>query len=108
SQMVDAHVRSGAGVTVAAIPVPVHEARDFGVIESASDGQIVAFHEKVAEPPTMPNDPSRCLASMGNYVFDVQTLVDVVTPRHGEGERTDIGGDVIPALTAEGVAHVYD
>src|SRR4051812_6827893 len=107
-QMVDAHVASGAGVTVAAIPVPIHEARDFGVIESSADGQIIAFHEKVEDPPTMPGDPTRCLASMGNYVFDVHTLVDVVTPGHGDGERTDIGGDVIPALTQEGVAHVYD
>ncbi|HEY1741330.1 MAG TPA: glucose-1-phosphate adenylyltransferase [Acidimicrobiia bacterium] len=107
-QMVEEHIASGAGVTVAAIPVPRDQALDFGVIEAAADGHILAFHEKVADPPSMPNDPSRCLASMGNYVFDVHTLVDVVTPRRGEGERTDIGGDVIPALTEEGVAHLYD
>ncbi len=107
-QMVDAHVASGAGVTVAAIPVPREQASEFGVIEAAPGGRIVAFHEKLPDPPSMAGDPSRCLASMGNYVFDVQTLIDVVTPGRGEGERTDIGGDVIPALTAEGVANVYD
>jgi glucose-1-phosphate adenylyltransferase len=105
-QMVDQHIDSGAGVTVAAIPVPKHEASDFGVIESDADGRILAFHEKVAEPPTMPGDDNRCLASMGNYVFDTQTLIDVVTP--SENQYTDIGGDVIPALTASGVAQVYD
>jgi glucose-1-phosphate adenylyltransferase len=49
-QMVDEHVESGAGVTVAAIPVPKHEAIDFGVIEVDDDGKILAFHEKVAGP----------------------------------------------------------
>ncbi len=105
-QMVEEHGRSGAGVTVAAIPVPKHEAVDFGVIESDAEGRIVDFHEKVANPPTMPGDDSRCLASMGNYVFDTKTLIDVVTPK--EDTHTDLGGDVIPALTRSGVARVYD
>ena len=54
----------------------------------------------------MPGDDIAVLASMGNYVFDTQTLIDVVTPR--EATYTDLGGHVIPALTALGVAHVYD
>jgi glucose-1-phosphate adenylyltransferase len=105
-QLIDRHQEVGAGVTVAAIPVPIPDARDFGVIESADDGRIIAFHEKVQDPPTMPGNDTRCLASMGNYVFDTQTLIDVVTPR--ESTYTDLGGHVIPALTALGVAHVYD
>jgi glucose-1-phosphate adenylyltransferase len=105
-QMVAHHVETGAGVTVAAIPVPRHEAVDFGVIESDADGRIIDFHEKLEAPPTMPGDDSRCLASMGNYVFDTDTLIEVVTPR--ENQYTDIGGDVIPALTRSGVARVYD
>jgi glucose-1-phosphate adenylyltransferase len=107
SQMVDHHVASGAGVTVAAIPVLRHEALEFGVIESDEDGKIIEFHEKSQTPPTMPGDDNRCLASMGNYVFDTQTLVDIVTPDQ-EHPLTDMGGDVIPALTKQGVAHVYD
>ncbi len=105
-QMVEHHMAVGAGVTVAAIPVPMVEALDFGVIESADDGRILAFHEKSANPPTMPGDDTRCLASMGNYVFDTQTLIDVVTP--SENQYLDLGGHVIPALTEAGVAHVYD
>ncbi len=106
-QMVAAHVAGGAGVTVAAIPVPREEASDFGVIESDAAGRILAFHEKVPNPPPMPGDETRCLASMGNYVFDKQTLLDIVTP--SEEERlVDMGGDVIPALTRRGVARVYD
>jgi glucose-1-phosphate adenylyltransferase len=76
------------------------------VIESDDEGCIRAFHEKSPNPPHMPGDPTRCLASMGNYVFSTETLIEAVTPT--EGERSDIGGDVIPALTAAGVAHVYD
>jgi glucose-1-phosphate adenylyltransferase len=105
-QMVNQHVETGAGVTVAAIPVPKREALDFGVIEVDEHAKIKAFHEKVAEPPTMPGDTTRCLASMGNYVFDTQTLIDVVTPR--ENQYTDLGSHVIPALTEAGVAHMYD
>ncbi|MEM8619817.1 MAG: glucose-1-phosphate adenylyltransferase [Actinomycetota bacterium] len=105
-QMVAAHVESGAGVTVAAIPVPKADATEFGVIEVAEDGTILQFHEKVPDPPTMPGDDTRCLASMGNYVFDTDTLINVVTPR--ENQYTDIGSHVIPALTESGVAKVYD
>jgi glucose-1-phosphate adenylyltransferase len=106
--MVEQHCESGAGVTVAAIPVPRELSRDFGVIEVDETGRILQFHEKVADPPPMPGDPTRCLASMGNYVFETRTLIDVVTPGGEDQRRTDIGGDVIPALTAAGVARVYD
>ena len=105
-QMVDEHSANNAGVTVAAIPVPKREAVDFGVIEADADGKIIAFHEKSAKPPTMPGNDQMCLASMGNYVFDRETLIDIVTPK--DGEMNDLGGDVIPALTASGDARVYD
>jgi glucose-1-phosphate adenylyltransferase len=107
-QMVEYHVEKGAGVTVAAIPVRKEEATAFGVIESSATGEIMAFHEKVPDPPTMPGDDTRCLASMGNYVFDTKTLIDIVTPAGNDGQRTDLGSHVIPALTELGHAHVYD
>jgi glucose-1-phosphate adenylyltransferase len=106
--MVEQHVESGAGVTVAAIPVPRELASAFGVIESDAEGRIIRFHEKVDDPPPMPGDPTRCLASMGNYVFERGALVEVVTPSGGDDRKTDVGGDVIPALTEAGVARVYD
>jgi glucose-1-phosphate adenylyltransferase len=107
-QMVEDHIESGAGVTVAGIPVAAEEASEFGVIEADENGRILAFHEKSSTPPTMQSDPTRCLVSMGNYVFDTQTLIDVVTPSGGDDKPTDMGRDVIPALTEAGVAHVYD
>ncbi|HSB84874.1 MAG TPA: glucose-1-phosphate adenylyltransferase [Ilumatobacteraceae bacterium] len=107
-QMVDHHRAVGAGVTVAAIPVSLSDAHQFGIIEASATGQILNFHEKPANPPSMPGDPTRALASMGNYVFDTQTLVDIVSPTGEDSIATDIGGDVIPALTRAGVAHMYD
>ncbi|MFN6121810.1 MAG: glucose-1-phosphate adenylyltransferase [Actinomycetes bacterium] len=107
-QMVAEHIESGAGVTVAAIPVPRAEASAFGIIHAADDGRIVDVLEKPADPPPMPGDPTMSLASMGNYVFSTDTLVDVVTPHDDTAGPTDIGGDVIPALTRAGVARMYD
>ena len=106
--MVEQHVESGAGVTVAAIPVPREQSRDFGVIEADEQGRIIRFHEKSEEPPSMPGDPTRCLASMGNYVFETQALIDIVTASGTDKRPTDIGGDVIPALTGAGAARLYD
>ncbi len=66
-QMFNFHLETGAGVTVAAIRVKKSEASEFGVIELADDGiTIKAFHEKPANPPTMPGNPDYCLVSMGN------------------------------------------
>jgi glucose-1-phosphate adenylyltransferase len=107
-QMVQDHLDNEAGVTVAAIPVGYEDAKSFGVIESDEAGHIKAFHEKSPTPPTMPGDDSRCLASMGNYVFDTKTLIDIVSPTGEDDVYTDLGGHIIPALTAQGRARVYD
>ncbi len=107
-QMVNDHIANNTGVTVAAIPVSYEEAKSFGVIESDANGNIKAFHEKSPNPPTMPGDDARCLASMGNYVFDTKTLIDIVTPTGDDDQYTDLGGHIIPALTAQGRARVYD
>src|SRR5205814_3398163 len=71
-QMVDAHIESGAGVTVAGIRVPRAEAVAFGVIEAEGD-RIAKFLEKPADPPATPDDPDVAYASMGNYVFTAST-----------------------------------
>ena len=107
-QMVEQHAASTAGVTVAAIPVPIGEAPQFGIIEAGEGNRILKFHEKPAKPPQMPGDPTRSLASMGNYVFDTQALIDIVSPGKDEVGHKDVGGDVIPAMTNAGMADLYD
>jgi glucose-1-phosphate adenylyltransferase len=110
SQMVEAHVRSGAGVTVAGIRVPKKTAGGFGIIETQANGvDIVAFHEKPADPPTLPDDPDTCYASMGNYVFSTDILVEALKVDAGdEGSVHDMGGNIIPMMTRLGAAKVYD
>ena len=110
SQMVEAHVRSGAGVTVAGIRVPKKAAGGFGIIETQANGvDIVAFHEKPTDPPTLPDDPDTCYASMGNYVFSTDILVEALKVDAGdEGSVHDMGGNIIPMMTRLGAAKVYD
>ena len=109
-QIIDQHLANGAGVTVAAIPVPRAEATAFGVIEVARDGHTIsAFLEKPADPPARPGSPGEALASMGNYVFSTDVLVDALRKdADEESSRHDIGGNLIPRLVRDGCAHVYD
>ena len=81
-QMVDEHIESGAGVTVAGIRAPIEQADQFGVIETAADGErIVAFREKPTDAKPLPDAPDQVYASMGNYVFTAEALIDAVTDR---------------------------
>jgi len=108
-QMVDAHIASGAGVTVAGIRVPRSQASSFGVIEAGIGTKIEAFLEKPDDPPGIPDDPDQVFASMGNYVFTTSALITAVTAdAEDESSENDLGGDIIPAMVKAGQAHVYD
>ena len=107
-QMVEAHIAMGGGLTVAGIPVPRAEATDFGVME-VQGNNIVKFHEKPSDPPAMPGRPDMALSSMGNYVFDTQTLIDAVTADAADEEsKHDLGANIIPNMVKAGTAHWYD
>ena len=110
-QMIDAHIANGAGVTVAGIRQPIGLADQFGVIETdpANPQRIAAFHEKPTNAVGLVDAPHEVLASMGNYVFDADVLVDAVT-RDGDDPDSDhdMGGDIVPAFVREDKAFVYD
>jgi glucose-1-phosphate adenylyltransferase len=110
SQMVRAHVESGAGVTVAAIRVPRREAYQFGVITTVDGSdEIDEFLEKPTDPPGLSDAPDQVLASMGNYVFTADVLVDALErDANDQSSRHDMGGDIVPMLVDEGKASVYD
>jgi len=108
SHMVEQHVESGAGVTVAAIRQPISLADQFGVIE-VDNHKIGAFLEKPTDAKGLPDSPDEVLASMGNYVFNADVLIDAVTTDHArQGSRHDMGGDIVPAFVAQGGGYVYD
>ena len=97
-------------MTVAALRVPLEQANQFGVIETAADGRtIVGFHEKPEHAVGLPDSPHEVYASMGNYVFNTETLIDTVrTDAEARGSAHDMGGNIIPALVESGAAQVYD
>ncbi len=109
-QMLAQHLETNAELTVAAVPVPRLEARSFGVIEVDDTGRILAFHEKVADPPAMPGRPDMALASMGNYIFNTQPLLDALERDAAlESSAHDFGRDIVPTMVKDGRrVHVYD
>src|SRR5215207_3948462 len=110
SQMVAAHLERGNGVTVAGIRVPRAEASEFGVIKTGDDGHSIAeFLEKPADPPGLPDSPDETFASMGNYVFTREALVEALRKDAANpASRHEIGGDIVPMMVADGKAGVYD
>jgi glucose-1-phosphate adenylyltransferase len=109
-QMIDQHIEGHAAVTVAALRVPLDQADQFGIIETDVNGRtIAAFHEKPADAVGLPDAPDRVYASMGNYVFSTEALIDAVTEdASDESSKHDMGGSIVPMLVARGEAQVYD
>ena len=109
-QMIEQHLETGAGVTVAGIRAPIELASTLGVIETAPDGRTISgFREKPQDAVGLPDAPGQVFASMGNYVFSTSALVEAVTLDAAvETSRHDLGGDIIPGLAARGEACVWD
>jgi glucose-1-phosphate adenylyltransferase len=106
-QMIDFHLASGADVTVSALPVPLAEARSFGVIEADTSGRIRRFAEKPPQPRPMPGRPDHAFASMGNYLFSPRVLLEALEATHAAG-GTDFGGHLLPSLVDGHRLMAYD
>jgi glucose-1-phosphate adenylyltransferase len=108
-QMIEHHMQSGAGVTLAGIRVPIEQAPAFGVIEVDGSRRAVGFREKPADPTPLPEAPDQAYASMGIYVFSTQALIEVVTEdAEDAASKHDLGGSIIPLMVERGQATVYD
>lgn len=107
--MLEDHIASGADVTVGCVAVPRAEASAFGVMHVDDSWKISAFIEKPADPPAMPGDPDRSLASMGIYVFKTSFLTEILRADAADPNSThDFGSDIIPALVARGNAMAHE
>ncbi|MCK2181316.1 glucose-1-phosphate adenylyltransferase [Hafnia paralvei] len=108
SRMLIDHVESGAECTVACIPVPRHEASEFGVMEVGDDNKILQFLEKPQNPPAMPGSEDMSLASMGIYVFNAEYLYQLLEEDMSLADSFhDFGKDLIPKITAQGKAWAH-
>jgi glucose-1-phosphate adenylyltransferase len=109
AQMLEAHIQSGAEVTVAAIKVPKEQSDQFGIIDTGPNGRITGFREKPKDVEGLPGDPAHVYASMGNYMFTTKSLIEAV---HADQENAksahDMGGNIITMLTQAGAAAHYD
>jgi dTDP-glucose pyrophosphorylase len=109
SQMIDHHVKTGADITVAAIPVPKAEASRFGCIARDELGRMTGFVEKPTDPPEMPDRPGWSLASMGNYIFNADVLMrECERDATAEGSIHDFGRDILPRAYEHKRVQVYD
>jgi len=108
-EMVEYHMQKRAQVTVSAIPVEREFSSEFGVIETNEEGKIAGFHEKNPEAPTMPGDPSRVYASMGNYIFSTRALLDqLYADAEREDSSHDFGRDILPRMIGQADMYAYD
>jgi glucose-1-phosphate adenylyltransferase len=108
NQMVAAHREREADVTIAARPVPLAEATQFGLIEVDATGRVMGFQEKPAAPRPMPRDPTRAYVSLGNYVFTRRALVDILLAAEERRAADDFGRSILPALCGSHRMFAYD
>lgn len=104
SQMLDFHKEKNADLTISAIPIPIEEAHEFGIMEVDENWKLVNFVEKPQTPPRpIPGNPGMCLASMGNYIFGKDELLSALEKDNKIQESNhDFGKNVIPMMLNEG------
>ncbi len=109
STMLSYHRAKGAVATIAAIPKPIEEASQFGVIQVDEDGRMIGFEEKPENPKPMPGNPKMALCSMGNYFFNTNFLVNQLEDDAiDETSSHDFGKNIIPSIYDEFPVYVYD
>jgi glucose-1-phosphate adenylyltransferase len=108
NEMVRFHTEREADVTVASLPVPIHDAKHFGIIETDAHNRITAFQEKPERAKPMPGDLHHAFASMGNYLFNRDLLVEVLEHDATKPGSHDFGRDILPRLLASNRIYAYN
>ena len=103
------HVETNADMTVCSIEVPIKEAAGtFGVLTVNEDNKVCRFNEKPVVPASLPNNPQRCLASMGNYIFNTAFLFEQLEKdAKKDGSARDFGHDIIPSIIENHNVYAY-
>jgi glucose-1-phosphate adenylyltransferase len=107
-QMVDYHEARRSDLTVAVRPVPLREATAFGIVAVNEDGRVIGFAEKPRHPQPIPGEPTLALASMGNYLFRPDLLVEALETDAPRETAHDFGRDILPSLIGSHRVYAYD
>jgi len=107
-KMIAHHMEKKADLTIGAIRMDRRFSREFGVIEIDPAWRIIGFQEKPAEPRTIPGDPEGILASMGIYVFNIETLVRRLIDDTRSDSSHDFGKDIIPSMIGKDQVFAFD
>jgi len=108
AQMLDFHRDHRADITVAALPVPIAQAQHFGILAADEEGRITRFDEKPRSPAPMPADPTRAYASMGNYLFNHDVLIEALVEDARRSTDHDFGRTIIPELVPHLGVYAYN
>jgi glucose-1-phosphate adenylyltransferase len=104
AQMIAYHHDNKADLTIACLPVPRLQAREFGVLGIDRDQRVTTFVEKPREPPAMPDHPDKAMGSMGIYAFNTDVMYELLFQDAAKKEASahDFGRDIIPAMITAG------
>jgi glucose-1-phosphate adenylyltransferase len=98
TKMLNYHRRKKADATVGAIEVDRETASSFGIIEVDKDYRIIGFQEKPKSPKTIPGKKDLSFASMGIYIFNTDSIIDILKEDSARKSSHDFGKDIIPAM----------
>lgn len=108
-QMLEYHKQKNAELTVAAVPIPIQDAKEMGVLEIDKSGQIIGFAEKPQKPKPIPHKEDMALVSIGNYIFNREVLIDILNKDSKDKDSThDFGKDIIPSMIGKNRVFAYD
>jgi glucose-1-phosphate adenylyltransferase len=107
ARMLRFHRERGSAMTLAAIEVPVPDARRLGVLSVDTTDRVTGFVEKPKDPPPVPGSSDIALASMGIYIFDTEVLLRALEADAAQPTSHDFGKDIIPALIKEVPTFAY-
>jgi glucose-1-phosphate adenylyltransferase len=109
SQMIRYHLRKRADVTIATVPYPLSECSQFGVVVVDEQWRVIDFQEKVLNPTPIPGQPGKALVSMGNYIFNADTLIEEVVRDTADTESShDFGRDILPKMYESKNIYAYN